>query len=81
MTNANVDATPLTTKPSQDGFYMPAEWAAQQAVWMIWPYRPDNWRSAGAYAQATFAKVADAIGGATPVYMGVPKAFLAEAQK
>ena len=40
MTNANVDATPLTTKPSQDGFYMPAEWAAQQAVWMIWPYRP-----------------------------------------
>ncbi len=30
MTNVNVDVTPLTTKPSQDGFYMPAEWAAQR---------------------------------------------------
>lgn len=80
MTNVTVDATPLTTKPSQDGFYMPAEWAAQQAVWMIWPYRPDNWRAAASFAQATFAKVADAIGAATPVYMGVPKAFLAQAK-
>ncbi len=81
MTQVNVAATPLSTKPAQDGFTMPAEWAKQQAVWMIWPYRPDNWRAAGKYAQATFSKVADAIGGATPVFMGVPAEFMAEAKK
>lgn len=59
---------------------MPAEWAPQQAVWMIWPYRPDNWREAGKFAQATFAKVAEAIGGATPVYMAVPAQFLEQAK-
>ena len=60
----------MNTTPAADGFTMPAEWAHQQAVWMIWPFRPDNWREAGRFAQATFAKVADAIGGATPVFMG-----------
>ncbi len=59
---------------------MPAEWAPQQAVWMIWPFRPDNWREAGKFAQATFAKVAEAIGGATPVYMAVPEQFLEQAK-
>ena len=59
----------ITGLPKQDGFFMPAEWAPQQAVWMIWPFRPDNWREAGKFAQATFAKVAAAIAGATPVYM------------
>lgn len=70
----------LTGLPKQDGFFMPAEWAPQQAVWMIWPFRPDNWREAGSFAQATFAKVADAIGGATPVYMGVPAEYLEQAK-
>ena len=60
----------MNSTPAADGFTMPAEWAHQQAVWMIWPFRPDNWREAGRFAQATFAKVADAIGGATPVFMG-----------
>ena len=54
----------MNSTPAADGFTMPAEWAHQQAVWMIWPFRPDNWREAGRFAQATFAKVADAIGGA-----------------
>ena len=52
----------MNTTPAADGFTMPAEWAHQQAVWMIWPFRPDNWREAGRFAQATFAKVADAMG-------------------
>ncbi|MDX1269369.1 MAG: agmatine deiminase family protein, partial [Oceanisphaera sp.] len=34
------------------GFHMPAEWAPQQAVWMIWPHRPDNWREQAKPAQA-----------------------------
>ncbi|MCD8548606.1 MAG: agmatine deiminase [Aeromonadaceae bacterium] len=71
----------LNTLPAADGFFMPAEWAPQQAVWMIWPFRPDNWREAGRYAQATFAQVAKAIGGATPVYMAVPPEHLAAARE
>ncbi|MCP3292198.1 agmatine deiminase family protein, partial [Aeromonas hydrophila] len=43
----------MNTTPAADGFTMPAEWAHQQAVWMIWPFRPDNWREAGRFAQAT----------------------------
>lgn len=66
----------MNSTPAADGFTMPAEWAHQQAVWMIWPFRPDNWREAGRFAQATFAKVADAIGQATPVFMGVPAQFM-----
>lgn len=63
-----------------NGFHMPAEWAPQQAVWMIWPHRPDNWRDQGAPAQATFARVAEAIAAATPVYMAVPEAQMDKAR-
>ena len=70
----------INSIPAADGFTMPAEWAHQQAVWMIWPFRPDNWREAGRFAQATFAKVADAIGQATPVFMGVPAQFMEQAR-
>ena len=70
----------INSIPAADGFTMPAEWAHQQAVWMIWPFRPDNWRVAGRFAQATFAKVADAIGQATPVFMGVPAQFMEQAR-
>ncbi len=63
------------------GFYMPAEWAPQQAVWMIWPHRPDNWREHGKPAQATFAQLAEAISAATPVYMAVPEAEMDKARQ
>ena len=42
----------LHTTPSQDGFYMPAEFAPQDGVFMIWPERPDNWRDGAKPAQA-----------------------------
>ncbi|MDF0535393.1 agmatine deiminase [Shewanella sp. A32] len=70
----------LQGAPQQHGFYMPAEWAPQQAVWMIWPYRPDNWREEGRYAQQTFAAVASAISAATPVFMAVPNVEMSKAQ-
>lgn len=60
----------LPGTPQQDGFFMPAEWAPQDAVWMLWPYRQDNWRGKGIPAQQTFAKVAEAISRTTPVFMG-----------
>lgn len=61
----------INSIPAADGFTMPAEWAHQQAVWTIWP-SAGQLAEAGRFAQATFAKVADAIGQATPVFMGVP---------
>ncbi|CNF09969.1 agmatine deiminase [Yersinia mollaretii] len=70
----------LPGTPQQDGFFMPAEWAKQDAVWMLWPYRQDNWRGKGIPAQQTFAKVAEAISRTTPVFMGVPAEFMAQAK-
>ena len=61
-------------------FTMPGEWAAQQAVWMIWPHRPDNWREQAAPAQATFAQLAAAISAVTPVLMAVPEQDMAKAK-
>ncbi len=63
------------------GFHMPAEWAPQQAVWMIWPHRPDNWREQGKPAQATFARLAEAIAAATPVFMAVPAEEMDKARR
>ncbi|TDR73564.1 agmatine deiminase [Paludibacterium purpuratum] len=67
--------------PSADGYHMPAEWAPQQAVWMLWPYRADNWREGGRFAQPVFAAVAHAIAAVTPVFMGVPPEHLAQARE
>nr|WP_289056901.1 agmatine deiminase [uncultured Psychrobacter sp.] len=47
--------------PQQDGFFMPAEFAPIQKVWIIWPYRADNWRQNAAPAKAAYADVARAI--------------------
>lgn len=51
----------LGTTPKQDGFRMPAEYAPQDKVWMIWPERPDNWRNGGKPAQKAFSEVAKSI--------------------
>lgn len=29
----------LNSTPRADGFHMPAEWAPQTQVWMVWPER------------------------------------------
>lgn len=57
------------TTPKQDGFYMPAEFAPQEKVWMIWPERPDNWRQGAKPAQEAYKNVAKAISEFTPVNM------------
>ena len=60
---------------------MPPEWAPQDAVWMLWPYRTDNWRDAALPAQLAYATVAAAILPATPVLVGVPEEFMDEARR
>lgn len=73
-----VDAEALT--PAALGFMMPAEWAAHDGCWMIWPERPDNWRLGAKPAQAAFAAVAAAIARFEPVTMMVSARQFANAR-
>jgi hypothetical protein len=61
----------LNTTPRADGFHMPAEWAPQTQVWMVWPERPDNWRLGGKPAQAAHVTLAKAIARFEPVTVAV----------
>jgi agmatine deiminase len=53
---------------------MPAEFERHSGCWMLWPERPDNWRSGAKPAQAAFTAVATAIAAAEPVSVGVSAA-------
>lgn len=64
----------LNSTPAADGYYMPAEYAAQDKIWMIWPERPDNWRDDAVPAQQAYAAVARAISEFEPVTMLASKA-------
>lgn len=57
------------TTPREAGYAMPAEWAAHDGCWMIWPERTDNWRLGAKPAQAAYAAVAAAIAQFEPVTM------------
>ena len=60
----------LATTPARDGFWMPAEFEPHAGTWMLWPERPDNWRSQARPAQAAFTTVAAAIARFEPVSVG-----------
>ncbi|MDZ5603956.1 agmatine deiminase [Pseudomonas sp. RP23018S] len=70
-----------TTTPRADGFHMPAEWAAQTQVWMVWPERPDNWRLGGKPAQAAHVTLAKAIARFEPVTVAVSAGQYANARR
>ena len=59
----------LHTKPSADGFYMPAEYSEQKGCLMIWPERPGSWNYGAANARVAFAKIANEIAESEEVYM------------
>lgn len=65
----------LAGTPAADGFHMPAEYAAHQGCWMLWPERPDNWREGARPAQRAFAAVAAAIAQFEPVTVGVSRSY------
>jgi agmatine deiminase len=71
----------LTTTPAVDGFRMPAEFEPHAGCWMLWPERPDNWRSAAAPAQRAFVEVAAAIARFEPVTVGVSQAYFVAARR
>lgn len=59
----------LTTKPSQDGFYMPAEYAHHRGCVLIWPVRSGSWPYEAKDAQQTFTILARAIAESEKVWM------------
>jgi agmatine deiminase len=61
----------IDSTPAADGFSMPAEYAAHDGCWMLWPERPDNWRDGAQPAQRAFSDVAIAIARFEPVSVGV----------
>ncbi|WP_270849316.1 agmatine deiminase [Candidatus Collinsella stercoripullorum] len=61
--------TESESTPKADGFYMPAEFAPQDRVWMGWPHRTDTWARGAKPAQAQYAEIARAISRFTPVTM------------
>ena len=62
------------TTPKQDGYRMPGEFEEQECIWMLWPWRNDNWRQGAKPAQVAYCNVAKAIAEFEPVKMCVPPA-------
>lgn len=51
----------LKSTPTQDGYFMPAEYERHYGCIMIWPERSDSWSFGGYAARRTFVKIAEAI--------------------
>ena len=63
----------IDSTPRGDGFRMPGEFEPHAGTWILWPERPDTWRSGGKPAQRAFVEVATAIAQFEPVTMGVTR--------
>lgn len=55
--------------PTDDGFFMPAEWAPHKRCWMAWPCRTELWGEGLDVARAAYTQVAEVIAGFEPVTM------------
>ena len=71
----------LHTLPADDGFSMPAEFDEQQAVVMIWPFRPGSWGADNRKAAAAFRNVAVAVSRFADVLMLAPRAYVRQARE
>ncbi|MBO7634851.1 MAG: agmatine deiminase family protein, partial [Lachnospiraceae bacterium] len=57
--------------PSNDGFYMPAEFEPHEATIMVFPERPGSWPHGAKPAQRVFAKIIKEIAASEKVYVAV----------
>lgn len=55
--------------PTDDGFFMPAEWSPHKRCWMAWPCRTELWGEGLDAARAAYTEVAKAIADFEPVTM------------
>ncbi len=51
----------LHSRPTEDGFYMPAEFAEHEGCIMIFPHRRDSWQYGAYAARKAFVQVAEVI--------------------
>lgn len=70
----------LQTLPAQDGFYMPAEFSAQDGALLVWPVRPGSWGSDPSAAQRAFCGVMRTIARSERVFLLADAAHVWEAQ-
>jgi agmatine deiminase len=70
----------LASRPTRDGFRMPAEFEPHDGCWLLWPERTDNWRLGAKPAQQAFAAVASAIARSEPVTVGASSRQYAHAR-
>ncbi len=71
----------INSTPRKDGFRMPAEFAKHKGCWLLWPFRPDNWRLNAGPAQQTFASIAIAISQFEKVTVGATPAQVIKARQ
>jgi len=65
--------------PTEDGFFMPPEWAPHSRCWMAWPCREELWGDSIDATRDAYAAVARAIAAFEPVIMLANPAHLQDA--
>ena len=70
----------LHSLPAQDGFCMPAEYAPQSGVLLVWPVRPGSWGINPRAAQDAFCAVMRAASRSERVYLLADRMHLEEAR-
>lgn len=70
----------LHTLPTQDGFYMPAEFAPQSGMLLVWPVRPGSWGIDPTAAQRAFCDIMREASKSERVYLLADRAHLHEAR-
>lgn len=70
----------LLTQPSAEGFKMPAEFAPQDGVLLVWPVRPGSWGLDPRAAQRAFCELMRAASRSECVYLLADAAHLEEAR-
>ena len=69
----------LYSLPARDGFHMPAEFAPQDGVMLVWPVRPGSWGLDPRAAQRAFCELMRAASRSERVYLLADAAHLEEA--
>lgn len=67
--------------PTDDNFFMPAEFSRHSATVMIWPQRPGSWCYEAKYAEKVFAEIIEKIAEYEKVYVLASKEKFTHAKK
>ena len=70
----------LHSLPAKDGFFMPAEFAPQNGVLLVWPVRPGSWGVNPAAAQRAFCAIMREASRSERVYLLASAAHIEEAR-